>query len=98
MHPKLTEEKEGKGTVRNINRQSEGFWLCDCDGTLDSVSNIISYLHKQKMVCECSGVLFLWRCMCRERRGHQGNRNTVLIKSQGTEMDVLTHTRIDTFP
>lgn len=78
MRPKLAEEKEGKGTVSNINSEPEGFWVGDCDGTLDNASTIISYLHKHKMVCVrlcvcvCTGVLFLWRCMCRESRGTSG--------------------------
>lgn len=76
MCRKLAEEKEGKGTVSGINGESEGFWVGDCDETLDNVSNVSSYLHKHKMVCVCvcSDVLFQCRClcMCRERRGMSG--------------------------
>lgn len=50
MCRKLAEEKEGKGTVSDINGESEGFWVGDCDETLDNVSNVSSYLHKHKMV------------------------------------------------
>ncbi len=59
MQRKLAEEKEGKGTVSDINSESEGFWVGDCDETLDNASNVSSYLHKHKMVCVCACV---WWC------------------------------------
>ena len=51
MRPKLAEEKEGKGTVTDVNSKSEQLSVGDSDETLDNASNISSYLHKHKMVC-----------------------------------------------
>ncbi len=53
MRRKLAEEKEGKGTVSDINSESEGFREGDCDETLDKASNVSSHLHKHKMVYVC---------------------------------------------
>lgn len=51
MRRKLAEEKEGKGTVSDRNSELGGFWVGDCDETLDNTPRVRSYLHKHKMVC-----------------------------------------------
>lgn len=53
MRRKLAEEKEGKGTVSDRNSELGGFWVGDCDETLDNTPRVRSYLHKHKMVCVC---------------------------------------------
>lgn len=68
MLPKLAEEKEGRGTVSDINSESEGVWVGDWDETSGDSPNVT---HMCMHTRWCSGVLFQWRClcMCSERGG-----------------------------
>lgn len=70
--------------MSDINSESEGFWVGDCDETLDNAANVNSYLHKHKMVCVyvwCFVSVGMVSHVQREKGGRQGNRNTGIIKS-----------------
>lgn len=62
MRRKLAEEKEGKGTVSDRNSELGGFWVGDCDETLDNTPRVRSYLHKHKMVCVSVCVCVVFCC------------------------------------